>query len=91
MTASMLGDAASTTTPWRLTSSGRRGTAFWIRFWTKTERSSTSLPISKVTLIFDWPSPELTESMYIMPGTPLISCSSRAVTVSSTTSALAPG
>ena len=39
----------------------------------------------------DEPSFELDDDMYIMPGTPLICCSSGVVTVSATTWAPAPG
>jgi hypothetical protein len=42
-------------------------------------------------LIISWPSPELTDCMYSMFSTPLISCSSGAATVSAIVSAVAPG
>jgi hypothetical protein len=52
---------------------------------------SGSEPIAKVMLIISCPSPELTDCMYSMFSTPLISCSSGAATVSAIVSAVAPG
>ena len=84
-------DALRTMTPWRRTSSGSRGTAACTRLLTLIAARSGSEPIANVTLIISVPSPELTDCMYSMFSTPLISFSSGAATVSAMVSAVAPG
>ena len=86
-----LGDDFSVVTPSAWTSWGRRGVARATRFWTLTWAWSRSVPRAKVTVSVRLPSAVDWESMYSMPSTPVISCSSGVATVLAMTSGLAPG
>ncbi|MNU78649.1 hypothetical protein D3C71_682450 [compost metagenome] len=79
------------TTPWRCTSSGRRGSARETRFCTWICAMSAFVPCAKVTVRIIRPSVADCEDMYSMPSTPVIACSSGAATVSAITLGLAPG
>ena len=79
-----------TVTPLVRTSAGRRPSAWLTRFCTSTAARSGSRPISKETLIVETPLLVLEDCMYVMPSTPLITCSSGVVTALSTACALAP-
>ncbi len=62
----MSGDRFSVTTPSARTSAGRRGSAWFTRFWTSTCARSTSVPISNVTLRLSTPSAVADDDMYSM-------------------------
>ncbi len=70
---------------------GRQAAGTWLtRFCTSTAARSGSRPIWKKTLIVVTPLLVLEDCMYVMPSTPLITCSSGVVTALSTAWALAP-
>jgi hypothetical protein len=77
--------------PIRRTSSGSLGSATATRFCTRTCETSRSTPSSKVIVRVMEPSLADCDSMYIIPSTPLISCSRGVATVSAITSGVAPG
>lgn len=87
----MSGERFLTVTPMLRTSSGRRGSATAIRFWTRTCAVSMLVPTSKVTVMVAEPSALHWLCMYIMFSTPLISCSRGAIAVSMRISGDAPG
>ena len=77
-------------TPLVRTSTGRRPSAEFTRFWTSTAARSGLRPTSNVTVMELRPLFVLAEVMYVMPSTPLMTDSSGVVTALSTACALAP-
>ena len=80
-----------TVTPLRRTSSGRPGSASRTRLATLFAARSTSVPMSKVTVVVTRPLLVEIELMYCIPSTPLICSSIGAATVFCNASAVAPG
>ncbi len=72
------------------TSAGSRPSAWLTRFCTSTAARSGSRPTSKETLMVLRPLLVLEDCTYVMPSTPLMTCSSGVVTALSTACALAP-
>lgn len=91
MVSSLPADSFSTDMPFFTTSAGRRASAFFTRFWMSTAARSGSVEMSKVTAALKLPELELDDSIYSMPGTPLISCSIGVATAWVTVWASAPG
>ncbi len=81
----------STDMPFCITSAGRRDSANLTRFCISTAARSALVSMSKVTVAEKPPELELLDSMYIMPGVPLSSCSMGVATACETVRALAPG
>src|SRR3954462_9652569 len=77
-------------TPEVRTSAGRRPRVWLTRFCTSTAARSGSRPMSKKTLIVLTPLLVLEDCMYVMPSTPLTTCSSGVVTALSPAWAFAP-
>ena len=91
MVISLLDACFSTEMPFCTTSAGRRDSASLMRFWMSTAARSGLVEMSKVTVTEKPPELELDDSMYIMPGVPLSSCSMGVATACDTVWASAPG
>ena len=83
--------ALATTTPWAVTSLGRRGVASDTLFCTCTWAISASVPVWKVSVIEAWPDELELELKYSRLSMPVSCCSMTWVTERSVVSALAPG
>lgn len=87
----MFDDRENTSTPWRVTAEGRRGSTSCTRFCTFTDASSSEVPSLNVTVRLYEPSEPDVELMYIIPSTPFTDSSMGTPTVSATVCASAPG